>query len=81
MDPKHLMESICALMVVLFYALICLVIPAFFTQIIFKHGQWLAWCIVYLATAMAAGQAIKDYKVDRFINRWMRKKFGVRIFS
>ena len=81
MDPRRLTEMICALMVFIFYALLCLVIPVFFTNIVFKYGQWLAWFIVYLASAAAVAYAIKDYQIDRFINRWMRKKFGVRIFS
>ena len=69
-----------AALVLVLYALVLGVLPWFVTRIIFEHGSWLARFIVYMAVLTAVAYGIRAYKADLYVYRWIKQRFGVRVF-
>ena len=66
--------------VLCFYIFLLFGVPVYTTNLIFKHDLWVAKVLIYLVSAMAIAYSIKIYKVDLWIYRWVKKRFGVRIY-
>ena len=56
------------------------VLPVYATQVIFKNELWLAKFIVYMTVVIAVAYGIRTYKADLFLYRWIKSRYGVKIF-
>ena len=62
------------------YIVVMGILPVYATQSIFIHGIWLAKFIVYITVVISVAYGIRSYKVDLFIYRWIKSRYGVKIF-